>query len=240
MIPATAQLGALMALMDSIAIFTLNMTYDVPVKLFAFHLVVLSAVLAAPNARRMFDLFVLHRPGSIAPEPALGRTARAQRNIVVAQLLVAVWALGVHTYYSNRSWKQFGGGAPKSPLYGIWNVEQMSVDGEVRPPLATDSTRWRYAIFQRPTGMTFQRPNDNFKSYGATIDTVAKTLTLATGDSGKTKFQLTYQRPTKERLIVDGPMDGHAIHLELAFRDPDSFLQRSRGFHWISEMPFNR
>ena len=33
-------------------------------------------------------------------------------------------------------------------LYGIRNVDQMTVDGEVRPPLATDSTRWRRVIFQ--------------------------------------------------------------------------------------------
>ena len=37
-IPATATLGALVCLADCIQIFTLNMTYDVPVKLFSFHL----------------------------------------------------------------------------------------------------------------------------------------------------------------------------------------------------------
>jgi hypothetical protein len=88
--------------------------------------------------------------------------------------------------------------------------------------------------------MSFQRPNDNFKGYGAVIDTTAKTLTLTTADLVQKTFQLTYQRPAKDRLIVDCPMEGHTIHLELAYRDPDSFLQRSRGFHFISEVPFNR
>ena len=148
--------------------------------------------------------------------------------------------IGMHAYGSARSWKQFGGGAPKSALYGIWNVDQMVVDGEVRPPLLSDSTRWRRAIFQRPTNMSFQRMNDNFKGYGTAIDTVAKTLTLSTFDSAQKKFPLTYRRPTKERLIVDGALEGHTIHLELAYRDPGSFLQNSRGFHWISEIPFNR
>ena len=52
----------------------------------------------------------------------------------------------------------------------------MTVDGQSRPPLVTDTTRWRRAIFQRPTGVTFQRPNDTFEGFGAVIDTVAKTL----------------------------------------------------------------
>jgi hypothetical protein len=135
---------------------------------------------------------------------------------------------------------QFGGGAPRSALYGIWDVQQMAVDGQVRPPLATDTTRWRRAIFQRPVAMSFQRPTDTFKGYGTKIDTIAKTLTLTTFDSTPSKFPFTYQRPAKDRLILDGTMEGHAVHMELAYRDPDSFLQRSRGFHWISEMPFNR
>jgi hypothetical protein len=239
-LPWTAQLGALMGIMNSIAIFALNMTYDVPVKLFSFHLILMSIFLAAPNARRLFDLFILHRPSSIRREPPVGRSARARRNLVIAQVLFGLYTLCLGFYGNRLSWKQFGGGAPKSALFGIWDVEQMTVDGQVRPPLATDTTRWRRAIFQRPTDMSFQRPNDTFKGYGTTIDTVAKTLTLAMFDSTKTTFALTYERPAKNRLIVDGTMDGHAVHMELAYRDPDSFLQRSRGFHWISEVPFNR
>jgi hypothetical protein len=38
-VPRTATLGALISLADMIQVFTLNMTYDVPVKLFAFHLI---------------------------------------------------------------------------------------------------------------------------------------------------------------------------------------------------------
>src|SRR4026208_2091617 len=38
-IPRTATLGALICLADAIQIFTLNMSYDVPVKLFSFHLI---------------------------------------------------------------------------------------------------------------------------------------------------------------------------------------------------------
>src|SRR5262249_34295056 len=114
LVPRTAQLGAMMGLMDSIAIFTLNMTYDVPVKLFSFHLVLMSLVLLAPNARRLFDLFVLHRNASIRPEPPVGRTARARRNVVIAQVVFAVYAIGMHIYGGARSWNQFGGGAPKS------------------------------------------------------------------------------------------------------------------------------
>ena len=37
--PRTTTLGALVCLADMIQVFMLNMTYDVPVKLFSFHLI---------------------------------------------------------------------------------------------------------------------------------------------------------------------------------------------------------
>lgn len=84
LIPRTARVGAFVALMDAIAVFTLNMTYDVPVKLFSLHLVVMSMFLIAPVARTMFDLFILNREARIPPEPALGATARARRGWTTA------------------------------------------------------------------------------------------------------------------------------------------------------------
>jgi hypothetical protein len=41
-------------------------------------------------------------------------------------------------------------------------------------------------------------------------------------------------------LVIDGALDGHALHVELAYRDPNAFTLRSRGFHWVQERPFNR
>jgi len=82
--------------------------------------------------------------------------------------------------------------------------------------------------------------DDTFMGYVAAIDTNEKTLMLTATDSTKMKSRLSYRRPTDDRLLVEGSMDGHVVHMELAFRDPDSFLVRSRGFNWISEVPFNR
>jgi hypothetical protein len=49
--PRTTTLGAMVCLADMIQVFMLNMTYDVPVKLFSFHLILFSLLLLAPDAR---------------------------------------------------------------------------------------------------------------------------------------------------------------------------------------------
>jgi hypothetical protein len=240
LIPRTAPLGVLMCMMNTIAVFTLNMTYDVPVKLFSFHLVVMSAFLAAPNAPRLFDFFIRGRPSRVRAEPPLGATPGSRRGFRNVQIAYATWVLLSLAVTSSLSWKRSGGGAPKAPLYGIWTVEEMIVDGQPRPALVTDTTRWRRIIFQRPTNASFQRMNDAMVNYASVVDTTKRTLTLTAFDSAKTVSSLAYQRPAKDHLLLDGKLDGHAVRLELSYRDPDSYLQRSRGFHWISEVPFNR
>jgi hypothetical protein len=236
----TAVVGALVSLMDATQVFILNMTYDVPVKLFAFHLVLFSLFLLARNASRMFDLLIRFRSREIQPEPAIARSARGRRIAVIAQAVYAAYVLGMGVRGSVNGYHTYGGGAPRSPLFGIWDVDRTVEGGVERPVALGDSTRFRRLLFQRATGVSFQRMNDTFRGYSAVIDTTAKTVTITMADTTKPKSVLSYQRPTKERLILDGTFDQRPLRLELSFRDPDTFLQRSRGFHFVSEAPFNR
>src|SRR5215207_6654043 len=154
LLPWTTLVGALVSFGVSFGVFMVNMTYDVPVKLFAFHLVLMSIFLIAPDARRLVNWFLLNRP--VVPEtaPRYGPSARSHLGWIIAQLVFTAWALGLAVKGGAEGYKEYGPGAPKSPLYGIWNVDSMSIDGELRPPLTTDTLRYRYAVFQSSTGTT--------------------------------------------------------------------------------------
>ena len=41
-------------------------------------------------------------------------------------------------------------------------------------------------------------------------------------------------------LDLDGSLDGHSTHVELIYRDPNGFMLRSRGFHWVQPGSFGR
>lgn len=179
-LPRTTLFGSLVALMCAIGVFALNMTYDVPVKLFSFHLILLSLLLLAPNLRRLFEFFIAHRTVAAAAEPPIGQSMRVQRHWVIGQLVFGVYLLLVHGYGSIKSWNTRGGGAPQSPLFGIWAVDESIVNGDVRPPLLTDPTRWRHVIFQRPTSTMLQMMNDQFTQATVKIDTVAHTIAVVT------------------------------------------------------------
>jgi len=239
-VPRTTTLGALVCLADMIQVFMLNMTYDVPVKLLSFHLILLSVFLLAPDVQRLANLFFLNRAAGPSTQPPLFARPRANRIALVVQVLIGVWLMAMNAYGSWIGWHLYGGGSPKSALYGIWNVEQLNIDGQTRSPLITDYGRWRRVIFDAPSRMAFQRMDDSLARYGASIKVDDKILTLTEDDDKNWKASFIFQRPNPDQLILDGNMDGHKVHMQLELFDRKKFLLVSRGFHWVQENPFNR
>lgn len=238
--PRTITLGALISLADMTYVFILNMTYDVPVKLFSFQLILLALILLAPQFRCFADFFLLNRATQPAPLTPLFRSRRANRIALAVGALYAVWLIAMNVYGVRQGWKQYGPGAPRPALYGIWNVEQFTVDGQTRPPLLTDTARWRRILFEHFDLAAVQQMNDAQTFYNAAVDPKKSAVAL-TGRRGSTqKIALTFTRPSPDQLILDGPIDGHPTHIQLRLEDRNHFLLVSRGFHWIQEYPFNR
>ena len=242
LLPWTSLIGALVTLGVTFGVWMVNMTYDVPVKLFAFHLVLMSIFLIAPDARRLINWFLLNRPVVPDSAPHYGPSARSHRRWIIAQLVFTAWALGLEVYNSAQGWKEYGGGAPKSPLYGIWDVDSMSINGELKPPLTTDSLRYSHVVFQSLNGpISFQKMDQKFDRFGSTIDTVKRTLTLQNFTDTTSKPMLAYERPAPTKLALEGDLGGGKhVRIAMTQHDLNKFMLISRGFHWVQEYPVNR
>lgn len=240
LMPRTATLGALVCMADMIQVFALNMAYDVPVKLFSFHLILFSLFLLAPDARRLLRFFFTDRTVAPSRQTSLFGSLRANRIAVILQVVFGLYLIGINIYSGIDAWHQYGEGRPKSLLYGIWNVDQMSVDGQLRPPLLTDQDRWRRIIFDFESFTSFQRLDDTVTGFASTINDKEKTLTLTKGSDKNWKANFTYVRPATDQLELDGSMDGHQVQMKLKLVDRDKFALVNRGFHWINEYPYQR
>jgi hypothetical protein len=209
---------------DLVEVFTLNMTYDVPVKLFSFHLILMTLVLLAPECRRITS-FVFQRAAAASESLELFASSGANRIALVAQVVFGLTMLAAHGYGSWQGWHSFGGGAPKSALFGIWNVDP------------ADNSLWRRVVFETFPTMALQNADNTFERYSATVDMQKNTIALS---NGTTKTLLTFQRPSPKELVLDGTLAYVPVHLHLKLVDRNSFLLVNRGFHWIQEFPFNR
>jgi len=239
-VPRTAMLGALICLADMTQVFILNMTYDVPVKLFSFHLLLMALFLLAPEFQRLTDFFFRGRTVMPSTQPQLFQTRRANRIAIALQFAFGLWMLGTAAYGGWDDWHTYGGGRPKSALYGIWNVDELSIDGQIRSPLLTDYDRWHRAVFDFPEAMAFQRMDNSIAYYTVSINAKDNTLVFTKGSDKNFKGTFTFQRASPDELILDGDMDGHKTHMLLRLVDRSKLTLVSRGFHWIQEYPINR
>ena len=238
--PRTTTLGALVCLADMIQVFLLNMTYDVPVKLFSFHLILFVLLLLAPDLRRLWSFFFTERTTEPLREPQLFRTPHANRIAVIVQLVFGAYLIGMNIYMGVQAWHEYGGGRPKSVLYGIWDVKKMAIDGTERAALLDDKDRWRRMVFDFVDSVSVQTMNESSTGYKCSIDEKAKTLSLMKRNDDKWKADFTFDRPAKDALEVDGTMDNHKIHAEMKLFDLNQLTLINRGFHWINEYPFQR
>jgi hypothetical protein len=241
-IPQTVVLGGVVSLLDSIQIFSLNMTYDVPVKLFSFHLILLSLVLLAPDMRRLLNVMVFNKTAEPSTQPPLGRRRRVIQFGIAAQILLGGYFFWTSYSETNQSWFTFGGGAPRPALYGIWVIDKMTINGVERAPLVTDYDRWRRVVIQTSTSMNFWRMDDTTFGRSAQYDMEKKTITLkeGQGEAAKTVGAFAFERPAPDRLILDGELSGKKYRMETHLFPRENFLLVSRGFSWIQELPFNR
>ena len=246
-IPGLTTAGALLALVATTQIFMLNMTYDVPVKLFSGQLIVMSLVLLAPEAKRLVSVLILNRSAGPSTQPTLGHSRRGRRLAIAAQILAGAWIVGVAFSQGWQGMRTRGPWTPRPPLYGIWIIDKMSIDGVERAPLVTDYDRWRRVVIQTGSGMSFQRMDDTFAPYGTKVDMAAKTITLTKAPVPGTQNttpppagRLAYQQPTPERLILDGEIDGRKVRMELQTYDRSNFRLVQTRFRWVQDLPFNR
>jgi hypothetical protein len=129
---------------------------------------------------------------------------------------------------------------PNPPLYGIYAVEEYSVNGEVRPPLTTDGTRWNRIIFDRDNLFYIQPMIGDSKPFVAQVDEDNKTITLTKSRVKNWKAQLSFAEPDFSHIVIEGEIDKQEHKAKLLRVDESKFLLLSRGFHWIQDYPVNR
>jgi hypothetical protein len=236
----TTLLGALIAAGAMANVVALDYSYDVSVKIYSTQLLLQAIVLIAPEARRLLDVFLLNRAlGSGEVRPLFRKRAFETGSLVVRTLLVASFV--AFTFHDVVETSKVAGLAQRSPLRGVWEVNELTDNGVARPPLTTDATRWRRAVFDNPTQMSSFLMNDTRTRYNSKLEEKTHTLKLRNREDHSDVMTLTYARPSPRVLTLDGVVSGHALHAKCDLSDVyEKPLLLTRGFHWVNELPVNR
>jgi hypothetical protein len=221
----TATLGALVVVGVMANVVMLNFCYDVPVKLFSSHLLITALVLLAPDARRLVDVFVRQRattPPSLRPPFATSRARRRWligKSIVVTLLVLGALADNVMVLLTIRD-----GARADPPVHVV---------------TTTDELRWRYVTMvpERQRLIAVRLNAERVVYRCEQQDGGVLVLTALEGEGGGTLVETIID---DDHALLSGELDGAKIELTLRRVHASEFLLPTRGFHWVSETPFNR
>jgi uncharacterized membrane protein YphA (DoxX/SURF4 family) len=236
----TTLLGALLTLIVMGNVMAVNFCYDVPVKLFSSVLELMALYLAAPYLKKIYQVFVQHKPIQINnyPQPVFTKKW-VKVGIRVLKILIIADALFYGVKGNMDQQKQYGDNAPRPPLYGIYNTELLIRNNDTIAPLTTDTTRWRQIIIQTKNFARIKLMNDTVRNYNFKIDTITKKAVVYPFWDTLNKTSFTYIKDP-EYLILSGKMKNDSVYIRLKRFDETKFRLMSRGFHWINEYPYNR
>jgi hypothetical protein len=233
----TTCLGAIISLAVMCNVSALNYCYDVPVKLFSTNLILMSFFLIGPDLPRLTRLFFLNRPALPAD---LNRPALPRRWMRIVARLVWVFATCAILYQmAHGNWTYYASvylHPDHPPVYGFYEVESFSRNGQETPPLLTDTARWRWLYVQSAESVAVTLMNDKRQYYQAKQEAAKNTLTLS---GGQEHSVFTYSWSDTNHLVLRGSMSGDDLEVRLRKVAQSDFPLFNRGFHWINEYPIN-
>ncbi len=232
----TTTLGALVSAGVMTNVVALNFCYDVPVKIFSSHLLLMSIFLLLPDLGRLFDLFISNRatsPRSFAP-PAAPRWFVLTRRIAwlafCAHLSVGTISEALEAK-KQRSWKP--------AIFGRFAVTEFVRNGTIPPPLLTDTSQWNLATFTT-SGMVLRYIDRSVEFFYVDTNPIARTMTFTDTSEEEKSYTLRFTRTAKREISLEGTWVGGESLKVLLNPLPEETVLTGRGFHWVNEYPFSR
>lgn len=237
----TVIVGAFLALAATAHVMSMNYFFDVPVKLLSTALVVMSVFILAPHLLKLYRFFIKYESQQL--DKMYRPTFKKRWLFISAYSLKYVYITASVAYllYSFlEQTKTYGSAAPKPFLYGIYNVENMRLKGKTLAPLTTDSIRWKQMVISYPGYARVKQMNDSTVNFTTAFDQKKKELVLKSADKDSLKYVLNYRVIGKDRLEISGLTNQDSISVSFKKKDLKDFRLINRGFHWVSEYPYNR
>jgi hypothetical protein len=249
----TTTLGAIIICGVMANVVALDFSYGVGLKVLVSLYLLLAIFLLVPDLTRLMNFFVLNRPTPAANLEGPIRKDWMKRPRLILHLAVVVFAL----YFfagPGLDGPRERGKSPKSPFYGLYQVEAFTQNGT---PATQNDPNWRRVIFEGKSDMTVLSMDDSMHYYGADVDTAKNTMTISgeyadpdsrsqrSADSDRSsrvpKSILTYSWPDPDHLEFRGNLGGQSVAIDMRKIDISKFTLVSRRFQWIqNDGPFYR
>jgi hypothetical protein len=231
----TALTGAIISAFVMTNVVLYNFFFDVPVKLYAVHLLLMAMFVMLPDVMPLWDFLVMQRSAKLRGvwvPTASRKSFRTATAIVEAVFLLgAVWS--EYSYCHDR-YAAYTASVRSSPLIGLWSLEPNSA-----VPMTIGGVPWtQISIDNLTRGMARSTDGMLWRMY-LKDDEAKHTLGMVSrGGSGSVMYH--WEVPVQDRLVLT--TTGNTPQT-LTFRKvptPAQYPLLTRGFHLVSEWGYER
>ncbi|WP_104735448.1 DoxX family protein [Hanstruepera ponticola] len=236
----TQTLGALMVAGVMMHVTAMNFMFDIPVKIFSVHLVLMALFIFSLDSKRFLNVFLFNKPSESIQyfrpnkEPLYNKITFWIKTVLLVLVLLMIVPRGISSTY------KWGDKREKPFLYGIWETTYFIKNKDTMPPLLTDTERWRYLIIDYKDRATIKTMTDEMQAYNFIIDSTQKKISVFKRESDSLKNNFIYKNQNKYFLELEGIINNDTLHIIFNRINHEAFQLNSRGFNWINERPFNR
>jgi hypothetical protein len=232
----TTTIGAILSACVFSFVVMMDFCFNVPVRLLASHLLIISLFLALGDGRRLLNIFFLNKPTNTILYVPLVDHRGWRKALVSLQFVIAVSLLYTTISYAVQAEKQYGQSAPHVPLYGVYNTAWFIKNGDTLPALQTDSTRWKQLVIDggswKQSGI-IQLNTDKKTNYNIHADTIKQTLTIQSLPDSNENYLLNYFKPDADHLLLKGLWKKDSIEVLMNRYDLNNYLLHREKFKWI-------
>jgi hypothetical protein len=242
----TVTLGLFIGLGVYINVMMINLAYDVPVKIFSTHMVIMCLYLLMTDVKRLVNFFILNRPAmqNMQYHFVPAKKSRKIFRWVLKGLFFVQTVFLISSTYSYYAENEASLTKELKPIpYGMYEVSSFVKNGDTLPVLANDSLAWKDFIFEKRYNYATVNSRDTIfkRQYGRgsfyyKADTLKNKLVcykFVEGDS-IFMFNLNYRLTDKDNVEMWSAIKQDSVYLKLT-RSKKQFKMAEKQFHWITE-----
>ena len=250
----TATLGVLLALAVYTNVLVINLSYDVPVKLFSINVVICCLYLLLNDLNRILCFFVFDKPAArcnVFYFPYSKNWMRNARYILKPLFIIAVFIIPFYRYwqlkYGHHTSSVVAKPIPPNPIKpGIYDVVVFKLNQDSLPISSSDSLRWQDVIFEhgpnsgsiKTTDTIFrQRYRRGYFRYETNTEQHIINFRKLPTDSAMSQaivLSMHYEIPDNNTIQLWGKKNNDSLYVLLK-KSNRHFQLSERQFHWLSD-----
>lgn len=231
----TSIIGGILTLFIMINVWMLNMCYDVPVKLFSFHLVAITFFIISDNIINLWRYFMKGENSALQyPDMVLNkRWMRITRIVLKSLVLLLIPATMFLPDIMEPEEED-----PFTSMKGVYNMESFRFDKDSTLLAYNDQRIVKKLILGRGYA-TLRMMGDSATAWQYELDSLRQEIHLTSQMDSTATVDFSYRTLETGKIQFRGFYMNDTATIVCKKKTRQDYPLAKRGFHWINEYPYN-